>query len=214
MSPILETVSEFATEPIGYTLAGSMLYGAFYGFLASSQQICADVFGRPELFGIIFASIAASLGAASILNARIVGPMGIRRVSHTALIGFVCFSTIHAAIAISGRETLLSFTILQAASVACFGLAASNFSALAMEPVGHLAGTASSIQGFISTVSGALLGIFIGQSLDGSTVPLTVGFCLLGTASVMIVLIAEGRLFRPPDPIPSDPQIELHSPEA
>jgi DHA1 family bicyclomycin/chloramphenicol resistance-like MFS transporter len=63
--------------------------------------------------------------------------------------------------------------------------------------MGHIAGTAASAQGFISTIGGALLGFWIGQQFDGSTVPMTVGFAALGVVALLLVLAAEkGRLFK------------------
>ena len=76
-------------------------------------------------------------------------------------------------------------------------LVAGNFGSMAMEPMGHIAGTASSVQGFISTIIGALLGFAIGQSFNGTTVPLTVGFAALSVVGLLLVLWAEkGKLFK------------------
>jgi DHA1 family bicyclomycin/chloramphenicol resistance-like MFS transporter len=80
----------------------------------------------------------------------------------------------------------------------CFGLVAPNFGAMAMDPLGHVAGTASSVQGFVTTIGGALLGFYIGLHFDGTVVPLTLGVALCGLVALGIVLVAEkGRLFRP-----------------
>jgi DHA1 family bicyclomycin/chloramphenicol resistance-like MFS transporter len=99
-------------------------------------------------------------------------------------------------VAISGHETIWTFAVLQALTMFCFGFIAGNFGAMAMEPMGHIAGTASSAQGFISTTFGASLGFLIGQQFNGSTVPMTVGFVALGLTALGSVLFAErGRLF-------------------
>jgi DHA1 family bicyclomycin/chloramphenicol resistance-like MFS transporter len=101
-------------------------------------------------------------------------------------------------IAFSGHETLWTFAILQALMMASFGLATSNFSAMAMERMGEIAGTASSLQGFVATLGGALIGAQIGQSFDGTTVPLYMGFLVMGVLAFVAIAIAEkGRLFRP-----------------
>ena len=63
---------------------------------------------------------------------------------------------------------------------------------MAMEPIGHIAGTASSVQGFLSTVGGAIIGIIIGQSFDGTTLPVTAGFLIVAAAALIIVFITEG----------------------
>jgi MFS transporter, DHA1 family, multidrug resistance protein len=80
----------------------------------------------------------------------------------------------------------------------CFGLTMPNFGAMAMEPVGKIAGTASSLQGFISIVGGALAGSYIGQHFNGTTVPLLLGFSVLSALAIAVVLWTErGRLFQP-----------------
>jgi DHA1 family bicyclomycin/chloramphenicol resistance-like MFS transporter len=121
-----------------------------------------------------------------------------RRVSHTALIGYTSIATVHAVFAVAGLDSAYIFLPLQAAMMFCFGLTVGNFNAMAMEPVGHVAGTASSVQGFITTLGGALLGFWVGQHFDGTLVPLTLGYSLLGFAAIAAVLVTErGRLFQP-----------------
>ena len=116
----------------------------------------------------------------------------------TALVGMLGFAALHLAIAIADLETIWSFTILQAAMMGCIGLATSNFSAMAMERMGEIAGTASSFQGFVTMLGSALIGATIGQAFDGTTVPLYSGFLATGVAAFIVVAITErGRMFRP-----------------
>jgi DHA1 family bicyclomycin/chloramphenicol resistance-like MFS transporter len=183
---------------VGYMAASTLLFGSLMGFIGSAQQVFADALNAPELFTTVFALVAGGMGVSSFLNSRIVERLGTRRVSHTALIGFIVLSAAHAAVALSGGESLVVFAVFQAATMFCFGMVGSNFGAMAMEPLGRIAGTASSVQGFVSTIGGALIGFFIGQAFDGTTVPLTLGFTVCGVASLLIVLATErGRLFRP-----------------
>ena len=193
---------------IGYTLAITAISGALFGFINSSQQIFFDVFHAPGLFTVLFGAVAGGIAVASLLNARLVERLGSRLISHTALLGFILMSAIHAAVAVSGHETIWTFAVLQALTMFCFGFIAGNFGSMAMEPMGHIAGTASSAQGFISTTGGATLGFVIGQQFNGSTVPMTTGFVLLGLTALVSVLFAErGHLFRarnlPPVPAAS-----------
>lgn len=183
---------------LGYMLASACAIGGLFGFITSAQQVFVDVFDEEALFPAIFALVAVFMGLSSYLNASIVERLGTRRVSHTALLGYIFFASVHALIAWTGHETLLVFIILQSSMMFCFGLVGSNFGAMAMEPLGHVAGTASSVQGFFTTISGALIGFFIGQHFDGSVVPLTLGFAFCGITALIVVLITEkGRLFRP-----------------
>jgi len=183
---------------IGYTLAQTVLAGGLFGFIGSVQQIFFDIFHEPKLFPTMFAAIAGTMAIASYTNSRIVERFGTRRVSHSALLGFLVFAVVHLAFALAGHETIWSFAILQALMMGCFGLTMGNFGAMAMDPLGHVAGTASSVQGCVSTVGGALIGFLISQSFDGTTVPLTLGFAITGSIGLAIVLATErGRLFRP-----------------
>lgn len=182
---------------MGYTLAMTAITGALFGFINSSQQIFFDIFKAPTLFPMIFAAIAGGIAVASILNARLVVKLGSRLISHSALIGFTACGVIHSLVALSGHETIWTFAVIQALTMFCFGFIAGNFGAMAMEPMGHIAGTAASVQGFISTILGASLGFGIGQQFDGSTVPMSLGFTLMGLLALSAVLFAErGRLFK------------------
>jgi DHA1 family bicyclomycin/chloramphenicol resistance-like MFS transporter len=91
-------------------------------------------------------------------------------------------------------ETIWVFVVLQAATMAFFGMIGANAGALAMEPLGHVAGTASSVQGTITTVGGALIGFTIGQQFDGTTLPFLIGFTLCGALALAVAFWAN----RPP----------------
>jgi len=184
-------------QSIGYTLAMTVISGALFGFINSSQQIFYDVFKAPQLFTTVFALVAGGIAVASLLNARLVERLGSRLISHSALLAFIAVSSVHAVVTLMGQENIWTFTILQALTMFCFGLIAGNFGSMAMEPMGHIAGTASSAQGFISTIGGALFGFAIGQSFNGSAAPMVTGFVIMGVLALVFVLIAErGRLFQ------------------
>ena len=184
-------------QAIGYTLAMTCITGALFGFINSSQQIFFDVFEAPELFTTVFALVAGGIAVASLLNARLVEKLGSRLISHAALLGFITMAAIHAAVTLAGHETIWTFGILQGLTMFCFGLIAGNFGSMAMEPMGHIAGTASSAQGFISTTAGSLIGFLIGQQFAGSATPMAAGIAVCGAVAVVFVLVAErGRLFR------------------
>jgi DHA1 family bicyclomycin/chloramphenicol resistance-like MFS transporter len=187
-----------ARQATGYMLAQTVISGALFGFINSVEQIFADVFHAPKLMPAVFAGIAGMMAIASLLNSRVVERLGTRRVSHSALLGFVAIEVIHLAIAVAGLETIVTFALCQAIAMFCFGLSVSNFGAMAMEPLADVAGTAASLQGFVTTIGGALIGFWIGQHFDGTTIPMTAGFALAGVVGLVIVFVTEGgRLFRP-----------------
>jgi DHA1 family bicyclomycin/chloramphenicol resistance-like MFS transporter len=182
---------------IFYTLAITVMFGTIMAYVGMVQQIFAEVFHRPNLMPSMFALCAIFMGMAAYMNSRIVERLGMRLISHTALLAFIAVTGLHVLIAALGLEQIWTFVLLQAATMACFSLSVSNFGAMAMEPVGSIAGIAASLQGFISTFLGALVGAFIGKQFNGTTVPLAAGAMCCGVVSLGFVLLAEkGRLFR------------------
>lgn len=183
-------------QSVGYSIAMTCMTGALMGFLISVQQIFANVIGHPEWLPYGFAVMASGMAVASLINARIVMRWGMRMIGHWALIGFTVIGGLHALVAFEGQETIYSFVGLQMLMMMGFSLAAANFGAMAMENVGHVAGTASSLQGSFSTIVGITLGTLIGQAFDGTTFPLYLGYFLLGLVALTSVFVTErGQLF-------------------
>ena len=181
-----------------YILAQTVLFGGLLGFINSAQQVFADAFGAAEQFPLVFAICASFVAVASLLNARLVMRLGMRRLSHTALLVYIAVVAVHLLIAGAGHETLVTFAVLQAMTMFCFGLTSGNFGAMAMEPMGHIAGVASSFQGFVSTVGASLIGFVIGQAFNGTVLPIEAGYLVCGCCALAAVLVAErGRLFQP-----------------
>lgn len=191
-----------------YTLATTALFSALFGFINSAQQVYVGIYGLGVWFPVVFAGIAGLMAVSSFVNSRLVIRLGMRRLSHTALIGFVAISAIWFVWSLLGEVPLVAFLLLFACAMFQFGWIGSNFNALAMEPLGHIAGSASSVQGFVQTLGGGIVGALIGQAFDGTTTPLAAGFCGVGAVGLVLVLVAErGRLFRPqhdPKGVPAD----------
>jgi MFS transporter, DHA1 family, multidrug resistance protein len=184
-----------------YTLATSVLLGALFGFINSAQQILVGVYGLGVWFPVVFAAFAGMMAAASFTNSRLVQRFGMRALSHAALLGFLLASFAWMALSLAGPLPLSIFVILYAAAMFQFGLIVANFNAMAMEPLGHVAGTASSVLGFLQTVGGSVIGAMIGQAFNGTVTPLAVGYFIVSVLALAFVLIAErGKLFRPYNP--------------
>lgn len=183
---------------VGYTLGSTAVSGALFGFIGSVPQIMDEVFHQLDLLTPVFFCVAGMMALGAFLNSRIVMRFGMRLLSHSALVVLTLIAAGHLAVAWTGLESVWIFAFLQALMMGCFGLVGANFSAMAMEKMGKIAGTASSLQGFVQTLGGALGGAAIGQAFNGTTVPLYIGFVVMGLTSLAIVAITErGRLFRP-----------------
>ena len=182
-----------------YTLASTFIFGALFGFINSAQQIYVGIYGLGVWFPVAFAGVAAFMALSSFVNARLVGRFGMRRLSHGALVGFLAVNALWLALTLAwpGHLPFPIFIVLFALSMFQFGWIGSNFNSLAMEPLGHVAGTASSVLGFMGTAGGTVIGAIIGQSFNGTALPLVMGFFSLSIIGLIFVLIAErGKLFQ------------------
>ena len=191
-------------QTLGYALAGGGVMGSLFAFVFSSQQIFTEVFGLGQYFTLVFAAIAGGMAVAGFVNARFVGRLGMRAISHSALIGYAGVAGVTFVTARAQILPLPLFVALSSLAMFALGLMIANFTALAMEPQGHIAGTASSLYGSITTLLGIAIGTVIGQSYDGTLLPFATGFFLCTLATLGVVLVVEkGRLFRPHRPPPS-----------
>ncbi|HEX7858034.1 MAG TPA: multidrug effflux MFS transporter [Sphingobium sp.] len=201
VKPLFEAIRTVVTNrtSIGYTAALTMSFGGMVGFINSAQQLFTGTFhGTNAHFPIFFAFVAGGMAVASFTNSQIVMRLGTRRVSHTALILFIALTGVHLATTALLGDNLTSFALFQCAMLFCAGLMGSNFGAMAMEPMGAIAGTASAVQGMLSTLGGALIGVAIGQSYDGTATPVVAGYFICSLGILCAVLYAEGgRLLRP-----------------
>jgi DHA1 family bicyclomycin/chloramphenicol resistance-like MFS transporter len=184
-------------QSFGYAIAAGFLTGTMFAYLFSAQQVFTEVYRLGRYFPVVFAMIA--LGVAGFVNSRLVGRLGMRMISHAALLAYIVTSVAMLIAALTQTLVLPLYMALAMASMFGFGLMISNFTALAMEPQGHIAGTASSLFGSITTLIGIVVGTTIGQAYDGTMVPLAAGFLLSTCGAFVAVLITEkGRLFRQP----------------
>lgn len=180
----------------GYMAASGVVFGALFSFISSAEQIFREVFDQADTFVFWFAGVALALSAANFANSRLVGRFGMHRLSQAALVGFIATSLILAGLMHFVGEELWIFFPLFAMAFAFFGLIGANFNALAMEPLGKIAGTASAAYGFATTTVSGVVGGLIGRAYDGTTTPLLLGFVGLGVLSLFFVALTErGRLF-------------------
>lgn len=184
---------------VGYTIAIMLIQTTIFAYLASVQQVFAGIFKSPSLLPVGFAIMAGGIAAGSLVNSRIVMRLGMRHIGHAALLCFAGIAAVHLFVAASGRETAVTFIALQSLMMIAFPLTVGNFSALAMQDMGAVAGTASSLQRSFTTVAAALAGTWIGQQYDGTTVPLYAGVTVAAVLAIVAVLVVErGRLFGDP----------------
>jgi DHA1 family bicyclomycin/chloramphenicol resistance-like MFS transporter len=185
-------------QTIGYALAAAGVQGTLFGYVFSSEQVFTEIYHLGHYFPLAFATIAIGIALAGFLNSRLVIRLGMRVISHTALVIYALVAAVMLVAASTHMLPLALYMALSALALFTFGLMMSNFTALAMEPQGHIAGTASSLYGSITTLTGIGIGVTLGQLYDGTLLPFAIGSLICTLASIGTVLVTErGRMFTP-----------------
>ncbi|MFT4025356.1 MAG: multidrug effflux MFS transporter [Novosphingobium sp.] len=181
----------------GYVIGMALVQGALFGYINSSQQLVAEHFGAGAAFPLLFGGMALCMALCSLTNSRIVERFGARRVSHTALLGYVVLGALQLWFASRGGETIWHFAPLMTLNLCVMGFIGANFQAIALQPFARIAGVASSVQAFMRLMVGSALGALIGQAYDGTARPLAAALLAAGIAALLLVLYSEhGKLFR------------------
>ncbi len=182
---------------LGYTIASGLIFGALMSYIASSEQLYSEVYKTGDMFPLWFAGAAIAMTVSNLVNSRLVEKMGMRRLSHLALIFLVATSAVHAGLALSGPVAFPVFYGLVIFAFFLLGFQGPNYNAIAMEPLGRLAGSGAAVTGFASSFVSATIGGFIASSFDGTTTPIFVGHLIVSSLALLAVFITErGKLMR------------------
>ncbi len=165
-------------------------FGSLIGYLNSCRQIFQDQFHTGDAFAFYFGGLALVIGASSLLNSRIVGKYGMRAICIRATMIIITASAIFLAVNLTIPVELWIFVTYAAIMFFCFGLMFGNLNAIAMEPMGHIAGIAAAVIGSVSSLVSLSVGTFIGQSYDGTLIPVVSGFFALNVVSLGLMLLA------------------------
>ncbi|PUA26460.1 MAG: Bcr/CflA family drug resistance efflux transporter [Cellvibrio sp. 79] len=186
-----EVISNYST--MCYTLCMGLFFGSFMGYLNSSQQIFQELFNTGKMFTVYFGVLALLFGAASMVNARFVQKWGMEFLCNQATWGIIGSSGIFLIVQLLTPPTLWAFLIYAAVLFFCFGLVFGNVNAMAMEPMGHVAGIASAVIGASSSILSMAIGTAIGQMYNNTLIPMTCGFLFLATLCLIILNLAKQR---------------------
>jgi MFS transporter, DHA1 family, multidrug resistance protein len=177
-------------KTIAYTLISGLITGSFMVYLSTSQQIFQEQYGLKEAFPFIFAGLATASGGAILLNGLFVVKYGMKKIINVSLIGFFLISVCYAFLFYNSVNPpiiiILSFFSLQ---FFCLGFLFGNLRAIAMEPVGHIAGIGAAITGFISTLMAVPISIVIGKFVRLTVLPIFIGFSICSFISILILIV-------------------------
>jgi DHA1 family bicyclomycin/chloramphenicol resistance-like MFS transporter len=181
-------------QAVAFTFVSGFITGTFMVYLSTSQQIFQVQYQLAKMFPYIFASLAISVGLATYLNSRLVVKYGMHQIAYKASIAYTIISILYVVVFWSGNNpsiyVLLSFFSLQFFAV---GFLFGNLRAIAMQPLGHIAGIGAAINGFISTVMAVPIANYIGNYVNTSVLPLFIGFSFFGLLSVLVFLLMNNK---------------------
>ncbi len=153
-----------------------LTYGTLFSMISSVQQIFDITYGHGGHFHFWFAGVALLAASSGFINAGLVNRLGMRfMINAMVMLQIVISATAALLLGGAGLSGTAGFAVFLVFTLGVFfqnGLIAGNSTALAMEPLGHLAGLAASAMGAVSTILAVLIAIPVGQAFDGTPLPL------------------------------------------
>ena len=179
---------------LGYTIATGFVFAPFVAYLGAAQQIFQDSYGTGALFPLYFGVLALSFGAGSIVNGRLVMKYGMRRLSKGAAGAIALISLVACPVAFvfDGLPPFWLFMCYLLSVFVSVSLLFGNLNALAMEPLGHIAGIGAAVIASLATFISVPLGGLVGQGFDGTMYTLIGAFAVSGLATLAAMRWAEG----------------------
>ncbi|MEM7031814.1 MAG: multidrug effflux MFS transporter [Chloroflexota bacterium] len=197
MQRIMQAVVEVGRNraALGYTISAGLISGPFLGYLSSSPQIFQDMYGLGAQFPLYFGLLAVAIGVASLSNARLVMVYGMRILTQRAILILSGLAILYFifSYAVGGQPPLWSFMLYFAGTFLCIGVLFGNLNALAMEPLGHIAGVGAAVVGSLSTLISVPLGTYIGQAYNDTVLPLVGGYAVFGILTALVMRWAESK---------------------
>jgi DHA1 family bicyclomycin/chloramphenicol resistance-like MFS transporter len=177
-------------ESVIYTLISGFMTGGFMVYLSASKQIFQDQYGFTEEFVYIFAGLAFFMGLSTFLNGSLVLRFGMKSLSNIALVIYTINALVYSALFYNSiNPSLYLLLFFLAVQFMSQGFIFGNVKALTMQPIGHIAGIGASFSGFISTLLAVPFAIFIGKQINGTALPLFLGFLICGFCSIMLIYV-------------------------
>jgi DHA1 family bicyclomycin/chloramphenicol resistance-like MFS transporter len=174
---------------LGFTIISGFISGAFIVYLSASQIIFENQYGLVDEFPFIFAGLAAGVGLSTFLNGSFVMRLGMWRLSFLAILVFFLNALLYVVFFWNtANPTLPILLVFMAIQFFTIGFIFGNIRAIAMEPIGHIAGIGAAITGFVSTLMAVPIANYIGSFIKDTALPLFIGFSVFGMLSLLLFL--------------------------
>lgn len=182
-------------KTLGYTIASGLAFSILLTYISTAQQIFQGLYDTGDDFPLYFGALALAIGASFFTNSAIVQKFGMRKITTTAIGVFTLAAILFALYTnFIAAPSLLIFMIFFATALFSLGISFGNLSAMAMEPMGHIAGMASAFIGFASTAVSIGCSSILAHFYDGTLNGMSIGFAILGITNIALILWIEGGL--------------------
>ncbi len=180
---------------LGYAITAGFIFGPFLGYLGSAQAIFQETYGVGQYFALYFGIAALAIGSASLLNSTLVMRLGMQYLTACAIISGIFISTIFVGVVISlsGTPPLWAFMMWLIPTFFCVGILFGNLNALAMEPLGDMAGLGSAFIGATTTFISLPIGLMVSDQFAGTVTPLVLGFAIFNMIAFMMTNWSRNR---------------------
>ncbi|WP_100255756.1 multidrug effflux MFS transporter [Reinekea forsetii] len=174
---------------LGFSITAGLIFGALLSYVASAQAIFQGIYQLGEAFPFYFGALAFGIGVASFANSGLVVRFGAERLTVTGLWGLLFFTTLLTLIAFGnqGIPPLWAFMGLGFLMFFCVGILFGNLNALAMVPLGRMAGIGAAVVGSVSNVVAVLVSALVGWFYNDTLLPILLGICVCSIAALLIV---------------------------
>ena len=172
-----------------YTIAAGVMFGAFIGYLSSAQQILQIQYQLGNTFSLYFGFLALAIGMASFANSKLVMIFSMEKLCIIALtlISLLSLLFYFYASGYNGQPPLVALMSYLSLTFFCLGILFGTFNTLALPPLGHIAGVATSVISTLQTLLSVMVGYVVGQAYDGGVLPLVTGFLICGAITLLLM---------------------------
>lgn len=191
LSLLIQGTKEFFTyrQAVINTVLSGLIMGSFMVFLSTAQTIFGGQYDMKNEFPFLFAIIALTVGFSTFLNGMFVVKYGMKKLVLISSIFFTLIALTYSVVFYgSANPSITVLLIFMAVQFSTIGFLFGNLSALAMEPIGHIAGIGAAINGFISTLIAVPIAAFIGSFMQNTALPLFMGFVVTGSLAVLLIV--------------------------
>jgi DHA1 family bicyclomycin/chloramphenicol resistance-like MFS transporter len=178
-----------------YTVASGLIFGAFLAYISASQTVFQHIYATGYLFPLYFALLAFSIGLASFVNGNLVMRLGMRKLCTWAMFGWMVFAIVLTVLCIiyEGVPPFWQTVSVFFGAFFCIGILFGNVNAMAMQPLGDMAGIGAAIIGSFSSVISVPTAVFIGSFIEHTITPIALGFMIFGALSLIFFWFAQPR---------------------